>query len=70
MTTQAMPIPLGIQIAIAKDGVVNAAIMFGRCAEEFDGDLATCGEYIDALWTATDKYEKLLEVQKCQTIKQ
>jgi len=34
--------------------VIDAAMALSRCAAEFDGDLAVCSEYLDALWTACD----------------
>jgi hypothetical protein len=47
----------------AINSVVSAARRFSDCAAEFDGDLAVCHEYIDALWTAVDRLKKAEETQ-------
>ena len=36
--------------------VVGSAVAYSKCAAEFDGDLAPCGEYLNALRTRVDRY--------------
>jgi len=44
----------------AKENVVKAALSFDKCAAEFEGDLTACREYLDALYSAIDKYRTAL----------
>lgn len=40
-----------------RDRVVGAATRLSDCVAEFDGDLSFCGERLDELWSAVDRYK-------------
>lgn len=42
----------------AKVDVVRVAIALSDCAAESDGDMAICGEYLEALWGAVERLKR------------
>lgn len=42
----------------AKSDVIAAAIRLDDCANEFDGEMAICGEYLNALFDTVERLKK------------
>ena len=40
-----------------RDRLIGAATRLSDCVAEFDGDLSFCGERLDELWHAVDRYK-------------
>lgn len=42
----------------AKADVIRGAIALSDCVAEFDGDMAICGEYLEALWGVVERLKR------------
>ena len=42
------------KLEVRRNAVIHAARRLSDCADEFEGDMSVCGEYLDALWCAVD----------------
>lgn len=48
------PDPQTTPLEVRRNAVIHAAKRLSSCADEFDGDMSVCSEYLDALWCAVD----------------